>query len=237
MISAWDILREYVAIGTFGRPDASGIRMNGANKQNTARPGEWPYDDTDQGLDQMYGNPAAYGRSGPSSPASLHHPIVPKDVKHTAWDPEREDEAMGTPTNFGMSGQGQGGSTVPGTVGHGWNDRPMKPWDDDDDEKRDAVLKAREDEGMGAWGMHPGVHEVMPPEKTPNGGDPDDEPDIDRNTLQALARDYGLADPDEHQGGSMPPSAMARVAGSPFSGGPMSKKYANSRTSDWSQPE
>jgi hypothetical protein len=257
MASAWEkLLREFsaqFAVGTFGRPDASGIRMNGANKKCIARPSNYPYDEDEP--DQMYGNPAAYGRSGPSSPSSIHNSITPKDVKYTEWGKEeREDEAIGVPTNFGKSGQGQMGSqAMPGTVGHGWNDAPIKPWDDDDTDEHpnnpfrrvkhgDRNDEAHVTEKYGPMGMHPGVHEVMPPDEIPHNDMPakkivmgivDPDEIVELELPEAGETDPGLHTPDEiGASGYGLPTQIRMFASNPFTSGPGGKSMRHSRYTD-----
>jgi hypothetical protein len=112
--------------------DADGNRGGkGRQRGTTKRSRTYPYD-----RDTSYGQPGAYDR-GSSGAGPSHQPLTPH-TSFTAW--EEVDEAMGTPTNFGMSNRSSLGSTVPG-MGGGWSHAPIKPWDDEDERKK------RTDEG------------------------------------------------------------------------------------------
>lgn len=243
MASAWDILLEYMAIGTFTRPDSSGNRMGGTAQQQIPRANNYPYDEDDP--DRMYGNPADYGRSGGGEAG--HANITPKDIRHTEWGKkEMQDEAMGTPINFGMSGQGQMGSNVPGTVGHGWSDPPIKPWDDDSEDPSNPFKMVRQDdrndEAYGPMGMHPGVHDVMPPDEIPHNDLPikkvflgivDPEEIVELELPESSEENGGLHTPEEIGASAYGlPTQIRMFAGDPFTAGPGGKSMRHSRYTD-----
>jgi len=136
-----EILLEFDRLGFGGHPDDSGIRGKGANRKPDRRLQNFPYD-----RDIFYGQPTAYDR-GSSATGPLSKPLTPKDDLHYSLKllgielPDEVEEAMGTPTNFGISGKSNMGSTVPG-VGSGWATNPPRSWDksDIDDEMDEGPL-------------------------------------------------------------------------------------------------
>lgn len=108
------------------RYDTTGDRSRGRHRDPDKRGKNYPYD-----RQVTYGQPAAYDR-GSSGAGPSHQPLTPH-TSYTSW--EEVDEAMGTPTNFGMSNRSSLGGSVPG-MGGGWSHAPIKPWDDEDDKKK-----------------------------------------------------------------------------------------------------
>lgn len=182
------LLREWDFFGTFSRPDNSGIRGKGGPALSAGcmdREKDYPYDFDDD--EYMYGQPNGfdYGRAG-NNPGRIHNPITPKNVDHSSFDDAEEDwpsnlesEAMGTPTNFGISNDGQFGSSVPGAVGHGWNDKPVRPWDEEEGSDHVELIgrmtsPQTQDEGMGPFGMNPNGA-LRKGQPIPNDGKPLDD--------------------------------------------------------------
>jgi hypothetical protein len=127
-----ELLKEYEMgsrLGFSARPDDSGIRSKGVNKQPVNRGGNYPYD-----KDVFYGQPTAYDRgSGASGP--LNRPLTPKDDRHFSLKilgtEDEIDEVSGSPINLMRGNSSQRGSSVPGSSG-GWAVNPPKDWDYDE---------------------------------------------------------------------------------------------------------
>lgn len=120
-------------LGAQNRLDFSGIR-GGVKRPLTKRDGEFPYDKP-----MGYGTPAR-GKPTSNGKDAGSHPIVPKDVSHSAWEELGDDidqnEASGTPINFGKSGNAQSSGVVPGGP-NGWS-----KWSDDQEMPDDELTRA-----------------------------------------------------------------------------------------------
>jgi hypothetical protein len=177
-------LKEFTAgfpsgIGTFTRPDSSGIRggFDGKIRKDTGRGDVYPYD-----RDDRYGDPAPYDRG--SKGGTSHQGITPKNTEHSVWD--EIEEAMGTPIFFKKAVQGaqMGHATgVPGATGD-WASNPIKPWDDDMEDDIDEVALQR-------MTINPSV---PPPEPIPNMGVPNSHDQTDDEIEKKIDRIWGRED-------------------------------------------
>ncbi|MHB8407946.1 MAG: hypothetical protein ACYDHY_07670 [Acidiferrobacterales bacterium] len=222
---AMSLLREWGFYGTFDRPDNSGIRGKGgpaAQGIQLKRAGSFPYDNDN--TENGYGQPNAYDRGSRGASGQIHNPIVPKDVTHSAWDDAARDsksefeddpksEGMGSPENFGISDDSELGSMLPGANGHGWNGKPVKPWDDDEgsdhvtlDGGRGSGAGMTQDEGGGPMGLHP-QGQLRKPQKIPNAPYPQD--DHETAGEDDVGFKLELSDPEEYGSGTTPASAIA----------------------------
>lgn len=162
----FSLLREFDALGTLGgfnRPDNSGARGQGAEKNFKPladKGSDWPYD-TDSNV--VYGQPTGpAGLDRGTRPGTDVHGApeegdfggfhekdkggapVPSAKYDSTWD---VNEAMGTPTNFSQAyrgGQGMG-SSVPGSSG-GWAHDP--PRENDGEDPRKNPMLDEDEEGL-----------------------------------------------------------------------------------------
>lgn len=164
--------------GFAGRPDDSGIRSKGVNRQPDVRLSNFPYD-----RDVSYGQPATYDRgSGATGP--LNNPLTPQDDSTFSLrllgieDPAEVEEASGTPSMFGKGGSSNIGSSIPG-MGGAWAHDPPREWDESEMEE-DSPLTI--------------VTSVPPPEPAPGGGMPDFRGETDDDLENRLNRIWGQED-------------------------------------------
>ncbi len=138
-MGAWQRLAEYYTFGA--RPDLTVGAAGGRRPATLVARGEpFPYDSDEirTGTNQRYDRTSAH------TDAPVSGPPTPRDLRHTAWDPDGDDpeveEALGYPGLFGRANQGDGaGRTLPGTDG-GWASAPFDDLDlPDADEASDLV--------------------------------------------------------------------------------------------------
>lgn len=119
----------YDRSGFGGRPDDSGIRGKGVDRQPDKRLSNFPYD-----RDVSYGQPAPYDR-GSSGGSKLGFSLTPKDDSHFSLSiigtKDEIDEILGSPILMSRANSSQLGSSVPGVTG--WANNPKKDWDEEDD--------------------------------------------------------------------------------------------------------
>lgn len=112
---------------TFSRPETD-RKGDPKNFKTRSRGSDYPYDRTNP--DQAYGQPGNAMDRSASGVGPGHAQIVPKDIRHSAW--EDMLEAMGTPMLLTRGATSQIGSSVPGMGG--FSKDPPKAWDDEDDD-------------------------------------------------------------------------------------------------------
>ncbi|MFA5750589.1 MAG: hypothetical protein WC895_05265, partial [Candidatus Shapirobacteria bacterium] len=202
-----DVILEYDFVGTNMRPDASGMRGQGLNRQCNKMDAVFPYDKNDP--DKAYGQPANYDR-GSSGKGPMHQPLTPRgDTWGSEGDRDTDqddmDEAMGTPMNFTMSGKSNMGGAIPGG-NQSWNANPTKPWDEDDEQEKKVAYAGEHPETEGALTIDPSIPAVEPTVNT-NAAYPKDQTDDDiENKIDRIWRQEdnpNFQDPSEMQGGSM----------------------------------
>lgn len=141
-----ELLQEYER-STFTRPDTTGIRGKGTDRQPDRRLANFPYD-----TDVSYGSPQVYDRGsngaddrGSNGADTLNHPLTPHDDAGFSLrllgieDPAEIPEAIGTPSLFAKGNSSQRGGSIPG-VGNGWANNPPKDWERSQMDDQDEVV-------------------------------------------------------------------------------------------------
>lgn len=126
----------YDRSGFAARPDDSGIRGKGVDREPNKRLPNFPYD-----RDVSYGQPAPYDR-GSSGGSKLGFSLTPRDDSHFSVSiiasKDDLDEIMGSPILMARAMSSDLGSSVPGVTG--WANNPPKDWDDEGDELDESPL-------------------------------------------------------------------------------------------------
>lgn len=196
-----ELIREFDAYdrtGMAGRPDDSGIRGKGVDRQPDRRLMNFPYD-----RDVSYGQPANYDR-GNSGGSNLNHPLTPKDDSGFSLrilgieDPAEIEEAGGAPSSPSKGNSSQLGTSVPG-ASMGWANDPPKTWDDPDvkdpwDSVED-IQQLRNESGPPDMGV---VFDPRPPmiSDPPNADQPDFRSETDDDLENKVNRIWGYEDND-----------------------------------------
>jgi len=98
--------------------------------------------------------------------------------------------------------------------GHGWNGKPVKPWDEDDTDGHATIYGDDIGEGMGPMGVHP-QGQLRRPQRIPNAPYPQDDHETAGEDEVGFRLEF--SDPQEFGGGSSPPSDIAvRATTDPF---------------------